>query len=264
MAGRKVWIASAVQDGDALQLESCRRAESLPGGGKDRETCLAALRAFIVGEGACVVGLDFPFGLPASLVEARTWEEFVLGFGRRYSSPEQFRAACLAAAGGRELRRTADVSSKAPFSPYNIRIYRQTYYGVRDVLAPLVRDRLACVLPMQPALPGRPWVLEVCPASTLKRMTLYRPYKGAARDRYLAREQILATMEKACALSIASPTLRQMVLRDAEGDALDSVVAAVAAFQAVHGLAGPGVLTRGEEALEGHVYGGWLPDTLKV
>jgi len=212
------------------------------------------LRAFIVGEGACAVGLDFPFGLPASLVGARTWEEFVLAFGDRYCSPERFRTACLTAAGGRELRRVGDARSRAPFSPYNMRVYRQTYYGVRDVLGPLVRGRLACVLPMQPPLPGKPWVMEVCPASTLKRMSLYRPYKGAMRDRYMAREGILAGMEKACALSIASQALREMVLCDAQGDALDSVVAALATFRAVRSLAGPGVSTRGEEALEGHVY----------
>ncbi len=254
MAGRKTWIASGVVDGDTLRIESCVRAEVLPGGGRERDRCLAALRAFIAGEGACAIGLDFPFGLPASLVGARTWEEFVLAFGDRYSSPERFRTACLTAAGGRELKRVADARSRAPFSPYNMRVYRQTYYGVRDVLGPLVRGRLACVLPMQPPHPGGPWVLEVCPASTLKQMSLYRPYKGAMHDRYIARKGILAAMEEACALSIASPALRQIVLDDPQGDALDSVVAALATFRALRGLAGHALSSRGEEALEGHVY----------
>jgi hypothetical protein len=31
---------------------------------------------------------------------------------------------------------------------------------------------------MQTALPGKPWILEVCPASILKRMNLYLPCKG--------------------------------------------------------------------------------------
>ena len=250
----KIWIASGAIVGDVLRLEDCRRAEVLPGSGRDRDRCLAALRHFISTQEACAVGLDFPFGLPSALVEANSWEQFVLSFGDRYSSAEQFKETCRAAARGRELRRVTDQESQTPLSPYNLRLYRQTYFGIRDVLAPLVRDRLACILPMQSAAPGRPWIFEVCPASTLKAVDLYLPYKGRGRERDVARARVLQRIEEIGALLVPASTLRSTILGDRQGDALDSVIAASATFSALRNLARSSVRRTEAYALEGYVY----------
>ncbi len=179
-AGKRIWIASGTVERDSLLIEECYRAKDLPGSGKDRDQCLAALRDFIGRESASALGLDFPFGLPQALVKhKKSWEDFVLSFPGDYFAPEEFRRLCREAAGGHELKRLTDQETQTPFSAYNLRLYRQTYYGIRDVLHPLVRDQLACVLPMQSALPGKPWILEICPASTLKRKGLYSSYKGS-------------------------------------------------------------------------------------
>lgn len=250
-AGRRIWIASGLVQGGRLRIAECRPAEELPGSGRDRARCLAALREFIARGRDSAFGLDYPFGLPRVLVTEESWEDFVLWFPRRYATPEAFRRACRAAARGAELRRVTDRESRTPFSPYNLRLYRQTYFGIRDLLFPLVRDRLACVPPMQRLRPRRPWVFEICPASLLKREQLYLPYKGRSEGRRAARARILARMEARVPLSFATSALRSAVTRDPYGDALDSVIAAWGAFRA---LRQPPPPLSSAYALEGYVY----------
>ncbi len=261
-AGKKIWITRGVIEGDTLRIEACYRAADLPGSSalaaqvqarQDRDRCLASLRDFVQREAASAFGLDFPFGLPQTLVTEDTWEDFILSFADRYPEPEAFRDACRTIAGGSELKRVTDRESHTPFSPYNIRLYRQTYFGIRDVLAPLVWDGSVCVLPMQPALPGRPWVMEICPASTLKRENLNKSYKGKGQGRYGTRTYILAEIERRASLSIPEP-LRSAILVDHEGDALDSVVAASAVFRVLRNPGGLAIGSNASYALEGYVF----------
>jgi hypothetical protein len=252
-AGKKIWIASGSIDRDVLRIENCRpAAEALPGSRRDRDQCLSALQDFIASQGACAIGLDFPFGLPRDLVkEYGCWEDFVLSFPDRYSGPKEFQDCCKAA-GGRELKRATDRESQTPFSPYNLRLYRQTYYGIRCVLHPLVQNQLAYVLPMQSALPGKPWILEICPASTLKQEALYQPYKGRREAHRKAREHILREIEEK-GLSIPAE-LQAEIAADREGDALDSVIAAFATFRALHDPASLVPEDNDAYKLEGYVY----------
>jgi len=252
-AGKKIWITNGVVEGESLRVEACYQGADLPGSGVERDRCLAALRDFIAEEMDSVFGLDFPLGLPAELVKADTWEDFILSFPGQYASPEAFRESCRSATGGSELKRLTDRESRTPFSPYNIRLYRQTYYGLRDVIAPLVRDQSACVLPMQTPLPGKPWVLEICPASTLKREFLYLPYKGKSAKHASARERILEAIEQMAPLSVPK-ALRSVILKDAGGDALDSAVAVFAAFRTLYNSGDLIVGSTHTYALEGYVY----------
>ena len=233
-AGRKIWIAEGTADGDALRINSCIRACDLPGSGRDRAHCLAALRKFIGRPGNFSYGLDFPFGLPGVLVEQASWKAFVLNFGAQFGSPIAFREACTNLAiqktGLKEFKRVTDIEAKTPFSPYNIRLFRQTFYGMRDVLAPLVADERIRVLPMQEPKPGLPIVIEICPASTLKGMGRIESYKKASLS--LVRERILDELARQTAISIPDDVKCQVV-EDGEGDALDSIVAATATYRAM-------------------------------
>lgn len=248
-AGRRIWIAAGSSlPGGSLRIDSCVRAADLPGGGPGREAALAALRARIASEGPCVVGLDFPFSLPRALVPDPSWEDFIRAFPRRYRDAEAFRAACLAAAGGRELRRATDRAARVPFSAYNLRLYRQTFHGIRDVLVPLVTAGAARASPLQPADPAKPLLLEICPASTLKAARRYLPYKGRDARRRAARRAILARAEADLGAPL-EPALRRPIVADAGGDALDAVLAALAAGRAPAGARGD-ALAR----IEGHVH----------
>ncbi len=250
-AGRKIWIAEALSAGDQLDVRTVYPAADLPHGGVRRDDALAALRAFIEASGESVFGLDFPFSLPRQIVAARDWLIFARLFSWKYPQPELFQELCLAAANGRELKRDTDREAQTPFCAYNLRLYRQTYFGIRDLLAPLVSNGLARVLPMQSPEPGVPWLLEICPASTLKQMPeLYRPYKDAP-DRQTHRTVIL----DALAASGVRMTIevRRAALADRGGDALDSIIAAYATWRT---LQNPSLLEpRSEnERIEGRVY----------
>jgi hypothetical protein len=226
----------------------------LPGSSRERVQSLHALRRLIVNESEAVIGLDFPFGLPRLLADYDDWESFVLAFPHDYASAEAFRQGCRGAAQGRELRRVTDRVARTPFSPYNIRLYRQTYYGIRDLLRPLIQKTQACVLPMQEAEEDKPWLLEICPASTLKRGGLYAPYKGGRDEHRSARLRILRELE-ARAIAIR-PGLRSTIVDDVGGDALDSVVAALATFTALRNSLVVDAKDRAVYAIEGYVYVG--------
>jgi len=252
-AHRKIWIATGVIERGVLHIEDCQSAQELLGV-TDRDQCLSALRDFISLQSPCAVGLDFPFGLPKNAVTSSTWEEFAVSFGQLYPTVGKFDEAFRAPSGHREERRDTDSECKTPFSPFNLRLYRQTYYGIRDVLAPLVRDRLACILPMQVASPQLPWLLEICPASTLARLGLRRPYKGPGAEKRAARTLILEAIEKKGMVTISSSMLRAAVIGNPGGDALDSVTAALATCQAIHHPVHPSSLGPDPSNVEGHVY----------
>jgi hypothetical protein len=201
-----------------------------------------------------IVGCDFPFSVPAAMIEAPTWQVFALAFGERFPSAQAFLQDCRRRSNGREIRRACDRDSRVPFAAYNLRIYRQTYHGIRDVLAPLIRECKAVVLPMQVVVGDRPWVIETCPASTLKHAGLYPSYKGTSDAARRARQRILRGLVRQRLLAPPSPSLRRLAIENAGGDALDSMVAAAATGRAylMGEFARPAL--DGREHLEGRVY----------
>jgi hypothetical protein len=233
-AGNKIWIARAIPDGEGFLIQECFKARDLPNSGRVLKGCLPALVNLVKCHPNAVFGFDFPFGLPASLVQENTWEEFVLAFPTRFKDPDDFKKLCFTGAGDRELRRQTDNEAYTPFSPYNLRIYKQTYYGIREILTPLVRNIQACVLPMQKPSIAKPWVLEICPASTLRALGLGGIlYKGRSENHKGNRRRILETIERIGPTQIAQAEIKQTIIEDNGGDALDSVIAAMAAFNAI-------------------------------
>lgn len=231
-AGDAIWIAEGCLEGNRVRIERCRPASSLAGSGCERVRCLPALVEFVAGLRSSVIGCDFPFSLPAAMIEEPNWRTFVLSFADRYPTAETFLADCRRRSDGREIRRACDRQSRVPFSAYNLRIYRQTYYGIRDVLAPLLRIDGAIVLPMEAPQSGRPWIIETCPASTLKHAGLYLSYKGPGATPRDARRRIIDGLVGQGALAPLSPSLRRPALDNTGGDALDSMIAAVATGRA--------------------------------
>ncbi|WP_119458673.1 DUF429 domain-containing protein [Rhodospirillaceae bacterium SYSU D60014] len=252
-AGRAIWVAAGRFEYDSLYIESCRPGAELPGSGVGRAVCLAALARFIAQQKNAAFGLDFPFSLAAPFIGGMRWEDYVRNFAMRYPTADAFRQACRGVAGGRELKRATDRVSRVPFAAYNLRLYRQTYYGIRDLLAPLVQEESACILPMQAPIEGKPWLFEICPASTLKAMRFYPSYKG--RDPLLreARQRILDELVARGALMPLAAKLEERVLDDPGGDALDSVIAAVATGQAA-ALSAESHRPSQLERVEGRVY----------
>jgi hypothetical protein len=228
-AGRTIWIASGTVRKKRLEIHSCRRASELVRSATRREKCLPALRKFIEGETDGVFGLDFPFGIPRELMREKNWRDFILSFRRRFPSAELFKIRCFKEAGNRELKRATDREAETPLCVYNIRLYRQTYFGIRELLLPMVQKDTARVLPMQRSKKGKPVILEICPASTLKNLGLSGAYKGKERRHRVARGEILEALEKTGELVLTDRDITRAVLGDTGGDALDSILAAFAA-----------------------------------
>ena len=231
-AGNAIWIASGTADGPHVRIETCTPASALPDGGAEKDRALAALVAFIADAGDAVIGLDFPFSLPAEMIPETRWEDFVGGFLARYPTPQAFRESCMKAANGKELKRRTDREARVPFSAYNLRLYRQTYEGIGRVLCPLVSEDRARVLPMQRRHPGKPSLAETCPASFLKREDLYPSYKGPGEPPREARRHIVSTLVRRKLIAPLPRRIRTTVIDNKGGDALDSVIAAACAARA--------------------------------
>lgn len=198
--------------------------------------------------------MDFPFGLPASLVDGKNWKDFVLSFRKRFSDPKRFKEECFAAAHYKELPRVTDMEQRTPFSPYNLWLYKQTYYGIQDLIEPLVRKNQACFLPMQEPVSGKPWVVEICPAVTLRNEGLYSsPYKHKTPECSQQRSRILKKIEDVGNLKIPEG-LKTIILSNYSGDALDSIIAAFATFRNLPNLFSLSVTKKPIYMLEGYVY----------
>jgi hypothetical protein len=233
-AGRKIWIAEARRGrGNRLTLVDLRPACDLPGGGLAPNVAIAALARHIVKEPDTIAGFDFPFTLPKSVVDTPTWKAFVLGFAKRFADPDAFRLWALQRAEGRELRRAADREAKTPFNSYNLRIYRQTWWGIAHLLSPLLRSGSAIVRPYQPLpIEAHPIVIEACPASSLKSLGFYPAYKGRSGAHRLERKAVLRRLIDTGLLVPPRIETQRILLDNIGGDALDAVIAAVATAHA--------------------------------
>jgi hypothetical protein len=228
-AGKNIWIAEGRATSGGVAISALARAADLPGGGTGFEHAMTALVAHIAGLGDALVGLDFPFGLPRTLISEPSWTGFVGAFAREHDTSDAFRADCRARSAGRELKRRTDTEARVPWCAYNLRLYRQTWAGIRHVLAPLVLDGKSRAIPMQTPEPGLPALAETCPASLLKREDLYAPYKGRGDGPRRGREAILEALVARQTLRPLPGLLRETVLANTGGDALDAVLAAVGA-----------------------------------
>ena len=232
-AGRKIWIAEGRADRKgALELMSCIAAIELPDSGKAPAQAVPALARHIAGLGDARVGCDFPFGLPRNLIAARSWH----GFARRYADDfidaDTFRSLMRTQHSAIEHKRATDRIAGTPFNSYNLRLYRQTWWGIAGVVRPLVIARKAIVRPQQKLVAGKPVLFEICPASSLKSIDLYPSYKGREPKHRKARQRILDGLIERGVLAAPERRMRGVLLENAGGDALDSVIGAIAAARA--------------------------------
>ncbi len=232
-AGRKIWVAEGERNGNgALALRRCVAAIELPGGGARPEQAVPALARHIAQLGEVRVGCDFPFSLPRDLVKSRSWKSFALRYAAEFADADSFRAIMRAQNSAVEHKRMTDRIAGTPFNSYNLRLYRQTWWGIAALLSPLVRGGAAIVRPQQKFIPGKPVLIEVCAACTLKSIDLYPAYKGGAPARRRARKRILDAFIDQRWLAEPTRRLRAILLDNEGGDALDAVIGAVATAHA--------------------------------
>jgi hypothetical protein len=232
-AGRKIWIAEGEHTGNgALALRQCVPAMDLPDGGIRPQQAVPALARHIASLGQARIGCDFPFSLPRDLVTARTWKGFALRYGAEFADADSFRGIMRSRHNAVEHKRMTDLIAKTPFNSYNLRLYRQTWWGIAGLLGPLVRSGSAIVRPQQKFGADKPVLIEVCAACTLKSIDLYPPYKGKKTAHRRARTRILEHFIDTGKLAAPARGLRRLLVENEGGDALDAVIGAVATARA--------------------------------
>jgi hypothetical protein len=248
-AGRLIWIAEGAIDADGcLVLDTCSSAQ-------DRLSCdnhinhiLPALVEWIAAQENAIIGCDFPFSLPASVISQKSWHEFVRKFPTEFSSAKEFHRICHERTNGREPKRATDRDANTPWCAFNLQMFYQTYAGIAHLLAPLLGR--VTVPPFDGPLLGKPTVVETCPASTLSALGIYKKhgkYKKE-KDSGKARAKILAELVDRSHLP---NVLNERIVADKGGDALDSVIAAIGAAAALQQIdAGIGY----DQPIEGWVY----------
>jgi hypothetical protein len=198
----------------------------------DRESTLAALAAFVADSDRVAFGFDFPFSVPEPVArdafDADSWRAVVAAIAD-CGSPEAFAEHCVEwtndNADGTYLKRETD-SEHGAFSPYHFFVQSQTYHGIADVLAEIESD--ARVVPFDAPDSGAPTVAETYPAGVLDALGLCREgYKGTDDTHRTRRERNLDGLTDLAAVTMPE-SLHETYLDDHEGDALDSLLAAVA------------------------------------
>jgi hypothetical protein len=212
---------------------------------------------WIIQDAEAIIGIDASFSIPQALfAKEADWATWVLAMPSSYPTADDFKNKCQTQAHGKELKRQTDIAAKTPFSPYNLRHYKQTYTTLREVIRPILMAGKASVLPFQPLAIGKPWMVESCPASILKRLGWDKsPYKGTQESHQFARAALLQQALKQFFVSVP-PEIQQAYITNKTGDALDSFLIAWHLAQAWQTDAGQFLnpATSPTEALEGKVF----------
>ena len=241
-AGDTIWVAEVVPNRKGLTLVSLRSLTAICGTAERREA-LAYLVDLVLASEDALWGFDFPFGFPIELFPDGTqwrdqfdflheWKDDAYGCGlecvRRATEFLQ----------RKHIMRATDTEARTPFDSFHYRIIFQTFFGMRDVVNPLRQSVGTAVLPFQYQKLAKAMrvVVECCPGSVLKRVKVpHQNYKQPTggpltRKRRTTRHSIL---EWLTGLVRIDDQHRRVMMRNPGGDAIDAVIAAVGASEAV-------------------------------
>ncbi|MCH2375410.1 MAG: DUF429 domain-containing protein [Planctomycetes bacterium] len=193
--------------------------------------------------------IDAPFNLPLEQLETHGVElgwHATLDWLASFDDPRAWRRACRKVSRV-EPRREIDRNAHTPFSPINLRMFKQSWHCMVSVVRPLAAESSVLVLPMglsenqaSPLVDVHVWVGESCPSSILRaRGWKNTGYKGTNDANRSAREDLVARLQGVNGFDIVDDA-RRTAIEDPEGDALDSLILL---------LAGPGFAATDHEAL---------------
>lgn len=203
------------------RLDGPREVQAAPRCGR-RGLLEAMLRAAARGEPQ-LWRIDAPFALPIETLEAHSigggWiamAEWMRGFG----SARAWRSG-LRDRSRREPRRACDLALRTPMAPMNLRIFKQTWTLVCEVLLPLAKAGVR----LEPfGGGGAVTVAEGCPASLLQlRGWPHRGYKGRGEPPRRLRQEILERLREEERLAIGQEIAAEAI-DDEEGDLLDALL----------------------------------------
>ena len=176
--------------------------------------------------GASLWRIDAPFGLPLETLESHalgdSWIECARWM-RSFESPRAWRTA-LRDRSRREPRRLCDRASATPMAPMNLRVFKQTWSLVCEILLPLADAGVR----IEPVHAGTRDVVvsEGCPASALRlRGWPCRGYKGRGEPPRAVRREILGRLQAELAgIATIDRDSFDAAIADEEGDLLDAML----------------------------------------
>lgn len=239
-AGLSTWVAAGRVDGSALVVESAQQVADLAGGAAERDVALPALAKWLGKQRHAVVAICAPFGLPAPLVQERSWVDFATAFAGRFQSPESFLADVGARGDGRFMVRVTDRVQAIRAGPHKRRVGFQTWANLKHVTGPLVAEGRAVAAPMQPASGRLPVLVETHVAAALRYRRVAPPFTGADDVSTQSRRAVLERFGELEGLQFATRTPWDVTVNERERDAMSAVIAATVA----------GRLAREPEALQ--------------
>lgn len=250
VAGDKIRVA---------ELDPVRRAiirVTRPWSGQSVDQCIGRMSAWLASLVQGWVACDFPFGLAvadrlrllgSTDLDPRSWAARLV---HRYVKVSAFIAEAKTAQLLGRNRRLTDRDAKAPLAPLDIRIIYQTHAGQR-LLAQL--PRTVSVLPWDARSSMAVCLVEACPASLLRALGLdSRGYKGDDGTP-CARRALLSEALQRTGWPRAPNEVENAVADDPEGDALDAVLAGLAAWRASE-TDHNAVARMPSRLAEGHIY----------
>jgi len=179
--------------------------------------------------------IDAPFGLPLEcFAEERpegltlsadgsfTWRA-VAEWMDTFPNARSWRGA-MRDMSRREPKRACDRALATPMAPMNLRVFKQTYTVITEILLPLAREGVA-IDPVEMPLGAAPAVrvCEGCPSSVLRHQGWpHKGYKGGGDPPRRLREEFVRLLRKE-GLEIASETAVEAI-HDEEGDLLDALI----------------------------------------
>ncbi|MFM1882282.1 MAG: hypothetical protein RJA05_691 [Planctomycetota bacterium] len=125
-----------------------------------------------------------------------------------------------------EPRRECDHELRTPMPPTNLRVFKQTWTFICEILLPLAEAGVR-IEPVTPGAPGMQTVVcESCPASDLQRRGWpHKGYKGKGDRPRDVREDILSRVVRAGL--VVPESVGEQAIADEEGDLLDALVLAL-------------------------------------
>jgi hypothetical protein len=217
----KIWVATASID--AAEVANAHTTNGFT------HAALVELISAGTGDGRRHLWLiDAPVSLSGDMLQRHgvgsSWDEQAAWLAS-CDTPEAWREICRVA-GTDEMRRVCDVAMRVPFAPANLRIFRQTWRCIVDVLTPL-RRLGAGVIPFDDPGSSRVLIAEGGPACVLRhRDWPTRGYKGREPARRETRTRIAQRLGEGLAEHRINldPATRSAAVDDHEGDALDSLL----------------------------------------
>lgn len=183
--------------------------------------------------------IDAPFSLPLETLDAFEVPHDWLAMARwmaDFGSPRGWRHD-IRQIHRKEPKRLCDRAESTPMAPMNLRVFKQTWTLICEVLLPLAEAGVHIEPVVRTAEDSRTIVCEGCPSSVLQRFGWpHKAYKGQGDPPRVVRATIL---ERLPSVGVRVPeAVAREAMDDAEGDLLDAILLVTSPVQTVVPAAG--------------------------